>query len=320
VRILFITATRVGDAVLSMGILDSLIRRHPEARVTVACGPAAAQLFEAVPNLDRIIVLRKMRYSLHWLGMWTECIGRKWDILVDLRRAPLARLLFTGTRHHLARSRDPVHRVVKMAGVVGLTDDPPAPKIWTGDDHERRAAEIIPQGEPVLAIGPAANWQAKTWRPEYFGQLIERLTAESGILPGAKVALFGGPDERPSVMAAIESVPEARRIDLIGELHLLEVFACLKRCALYVGNDSGLMHMAAAAAIPTLGLFGPSREEHYAPWGDWGGVVRAAKDFDEIFPEGFDHRTSGSLMDSLSVESVAEAASELWQRTRGVGS
>ncbi len=64
-RILFITATRIGDAVLSTGLLDHLIGENPEARVTVACGPMAAPLFEAVPNLERILVLEKQAFSLH---------------------------------------------------------------------------------------------------------------------------------------------------------------------------------------------------------------------------------------------------------------
>ena len=56
-------------------------------------------------------------------------------------------------------------------------------------------------------------------------------------------------------------------IDLCGRLSLAEVAACLARCALFVGNDSGLMHLAAAAGTPTLGLFGPSRADEYAPAG-----------------------------------------------------
>ncbi|MCZ6607749.1 MAG: glycosyltransferase family 9 protein, partial [Alphaproteobacteria bacterium] len=74
-RILFITATRVGDAVLSTGLLDHLIRENPDARVTVACGPMAAPLFEAVPNLERIIVLEKQAFSLHWVRLWAACVG-----------------------------------------------------------------------------------------------------------------------------------------------------------------------------------------------------------------------------------------------------
>ncbi|MBD3668264.1 MAG: glycosyltransferase family 9 protein, partial [Kangiella sp.] len=76
--ILFVTATRIGDAVLSTGILGRLIADNPGARITVACGRAAAPLFEAVPGLERIIVLDKKRWSLHWLGLWSQCFRRMW--------------------------------------------------------------------------------------------------------------------------------------------------------------------------------------------------------------------------------------------------
>ena len=319
-RILFITATRIGDAVLSTGLLDHLIGRYPDARITVACGPAAAPLFEAVPNLERIIVLRKKKWSLHWLDLWVSCVGQFWDVLIDLRRAPLTYLLAGRDTRHLSRNTGEAHRVIHQAGLFGLADNPPAPRLWATDAHEKRAAELIGDGPPVLAIGPTANWVGKTWQPENFAKLIARLTASDGILPGGRVAFFGHGDERSEVADLIATVPADRCIDLMGGPDLLEVFACLKRCAIYVGNDSGLMHMAAAAQILTLGLFGPSREELYGPWGKLGAFVRAEKGFDEIFPEDFDHRITGSLMDSLGVDAVESAANELWQRTKGAAS
>ena len=65
-RILYITATRIGDAVLSTGLLSHLIGLHPEARFTIAAGPAAAPLFEAMPGLERSIAVPKERFGLHW--------------------------------------------------------------------------------------------------------------------------------------------------------------------------------------------------------------------------------------------------------------
>ncbi len=68
-------------------------------------------------------------------------------------------------------------------------------------------------------------------------------------------------------------------IDLVGKVDLLTAYACLKRARLFVGNDSGLMHLAAAAGAPTLGLFGPSDERLYAPWGPRARVLRGPRDF-----------------------------------------
>jgi len=316
VRILFVTATRVGDAILSTGLLDHLIRQHPQARITIACGPAAASLFHAVPGLENLVVLDKMVLSLHWLGLWAACIGRRWDILVDLRNAPVTYLLFAGRRFGMGRSRADEHRLVQLARVLGLEADPPSPHVWTGPEARERAARLIPDGPPVLAVGPTANWSGKTWRAERFVELVERLSGPGGILPGARVAVFGRDDERPQALPVIEAIPEHRRIDLVLGLDLVTVHACLARTAFYVGNDSGLMHLAAAAGVPTLGLFGPSQEVHYAPWGPRSAAVRTDQSYDTIFPPGFDHRTTGTLMDGLTVETAAAAANRLWGRVQ----
>ena len=71
-RILFITATRVGDAVLSTGLLDHLLRKHPHAKVVVACGPAAEGVFARMPNRAWTIVLEKRALRLHWWGLWRQ--------------------------------------------------------------------------------------------------------------------------------------------------------------------------------------------------------------------------------------------------------
>jgi heptosyltransferase III len=112
-------------------------------------------------------------------------------------------------------------------------------------------------------------------------------------------------------------VPEHRRIDLIGKVDLPTAAACLRRCALYIGNDSGLMHMAAAVGTPTLGLFGPGNETRYGPWGPRAAVVRTPLTPQQLMGHaGFDHRTTGTLMGSLTVDAVAAAATALYERTR----
>jgi ADP-heptose:LPS heptosyltransferase len=139
-----------------------------------------------------------------------------------------------------------------------------------------------------------------------------------GPLSGGRIAVFGGRDERKLAEPVFSALPEGTVIDLVGRVDLQTAFACLRRCSLYVGNDSGLMHMAAAAGIPTLGLFGPSRSEIYAPWGPRCAFVRTVESFDELVSQpGYDHRTTGSLMGSLAVAGVADAAETLWQSSYG---
>ncbi|MFZ3237989.1 MAG: glycosyltransferase family 9 protein [Stellaceae bacterium] len=311
--ILFVTATRIGDAVLSTGLLSYLVERHPGARLTIAAGPLAAPLFEAVPGLDRLIVVEKRRWALHWLPLYAAVGARRWDLVVDLRGSALAWLLRSGERRVAAKGEEGEHRVRQLGRLFGL-DPPPGPLLWTAPVHERQAAALLPAGAPLLAIGPAANWRGKQWRAERFAELALRLTASGGLLPGARVAVLAAEHERGQALPLFEAVPASRLIDLVGRVDLLTAAAVLRRSVMFIGNDTGLMHIAAAAGTPTLGLFGPSPIEKYAPWGQRTAVVRTAEAPETMFGPGFNHLTTGTLMDSLTVEAAENAARRLWRQ------
>jgi ADP-heptose:LPS heptosyltransferase len=190
--------------------------------------------------------------------------------------------------------------------------------IRVGQEQEQAARTLVHGDGPVLALAPTANWGGKEWPADRFVALVERLTGAGGILPGARLAVLSAPDERDRAVPVLEAVPAERRIDLAGRIDLLTAYACLQRASLFVGNDSALMHMSAAAGTPTLGLFGPSREQHYGPWGRCAASVRTELSFDEIIgAPGYDHRSSESRMTTLSVDRVAEAAERLWARQCG---
>jgi ADP-heptose:LPS heptosyltransferase len=262
-RILFITATRLGDAVLSTGLLDHLLRQYPQARFTVACGPVAQGVFARMPRLDRLIVVDKKRFDLHWLTLWASCAGTAWDLTVDLRGSGLTLFLRSRRRAIMRGGRRPGHRLTHLAGALGLAP-PPLPVAWTAPADRTEAERLLPAGRPIIGLGPTANWDGKIWPADRFVTLFQTLAKT---LPGARVAVFGGPGEteRQAAAAVLAALPDA--VDLVGKLTLPQAAACLARCALFVGNDSGLMHLSASAGAPTLGLFGPTPASEYAPAG-----------------------------------------------------
>ena len=274
-RILFVTSNRIGDAVLSTGLLDHLIRIHPDARITVACGPAAEGLFARMPNRERTIVMEKRPYGRHWLPLWAASVGIRWSLVVDVRASALSYLVPTRARAVMRKRPGyaSIHKVAQLAAMLRL-DPPPLPVAWTDAADRALAARLLPPGGPVVAMGPTANWSGKIWPVERFAALFEALAA--GPLPGARLAVLAGPGRAERDLAAplLAAIPVA--IDLAGTLSLAQAAACLGRAALYVGNDSGLMHLAAAAGAPTLGLFGPTSAAEYAPAGPRAAVARSA--------------------------------------------
>jgi heptosyltransferase-3 len=290
-RILFVTANRLGDAVLSTGLLDHLIRTHKEARITVACGPVAEGVFRRMPNLEQIVVLSKLPFGRHWLPLWGMAVIRRWDLVVDIRGSALSWLIPTRTRAVMHPSVG--HKTVQLAQVLRLSRPPP-PVVWFSAEDATCAASLMPAGgQPVIILAPTANWQPKVWPAERFVALFQRLAAAH--IPGAVPAVVAGPGEAEAAMARPiqEAFPNA--IDLIGRFSLPEIAAFVARSDLFVGNDSGLMHLAAASGAPTLGLFGPTNAGEYGPVGRCAAAVTS----------------TDAAMTSLSVDAAEEAAVRL---------
>lgn len=309
-KILFITATRIGDAVLSTGLLDHLLQTYPEGKVTVACGPLPAPLFEGFRNVERVIAMKKQPRNGHWIDLWKDVFGTKWDMVIDLRNSAVSRLVRAKKRyifgHHIDKDR---HKVEQMADVMRL-DPPPAPKLYFTDAQIGFAQNLINPlpGGLVLAIGPSANWIGKTWPAENFIKVMEWLTSKEGLMPGARVAVFAAPGEEAQARPVLQAVPANRRIDGIAKGNPAEVAAAISLCDFYIGNDSGLLHCAAASSVPSLGLFGPSYPHLYAPWGDHTAYVQTPKTFDELIDfEGYSSKTlDRTLMDGLQPDKVID--------------
>jgi len=312
-KILFVTYNRIGDAVLSSGVLSWLAEENPNAEITVACGPATASLFRDQPGVVRVIEMAKQRRAGHWLALWRQTIGIRWDLVVDLRASLIAFLLRARKRCVLQQDAS-MHRVPHIASVLGLSP-PPDPKLATGSGARSQARTLVPDGPPVLALGPTANWAGKAWPAANFVELMGRITGPAGFLSNGRIMVVGAQAERDAALPVIDAVPGDRLIDLVGRTDLPQTAACLERADFYIGNDSGPMHMAAAVGLPTLGLFGPSSESKYGPWGKKCASIRGPRSFEDIIADpAYDFRSTKSEMTDLDVDRVYDAALALHKR------
>lgn len=280
--ILYISPSRIGDAVLASGLVRTLVDEIPAARFTVVASALTAPLYAETPGLEATIVMEKRPGAGHWFALWRRVRGRRWGLVVDLRGSAMARVLRPARRAVHQPGESPVHKVIEAARLLNLEDTPPTPFLFTSPEIEARAETLTAGRGSILAMAPAANWIGKTWPAERFALVARSLLGAGGPLDGGRLMVLGGPADRAAAAPVMAAVPRSRCIDLVGREDLLVCYAALKRARLFIGADSGLMHLAAAAGAPTLGLFGPSDETLYAPWGPLARTVRGARKFSDF--------------------------------------
>jgi ADP-heptose:LPS heptosyltransferase/glycosyltransferase involved in cell wall biosynthesis len=148
-------------------------------------------------------------------------------------------------------------------------------EVWTdaGDESVARAILARPglsDGGPLVALAPGARWSFRRWPPERFTELGAWLQDEFR----ARIMIFAGKSERPLANRIESGLRKDRTVNLAGRTTLRQMAAVLKHCDLFIGIDSGPMHVATAAGVPTVGLFGAGEYGRFRPWGTAHEVIR----------------------------------------------
>jgi heptosyltransferase-3 len=154
-------------------------------------------------------------------------------------------------------------------------------------------------------VQPTSRWLFKCWEDEKVAQLIDALTAE-----GRTVVLTAAPDQKELAMITqIQSLCRSTRVvSLAGQLSLPQLAALIDAAQLFIGVDSAPMHMAAALETPCLALFGPTKLQHWRPWGDNNRVIWAGDYGSLPSPDAIDTNTQQRYLSAIPVEDVVAAA------------
>lgn len=271
-QVLFVTSNRIGDCVISSGVIREIGRQIPGAQITVACGRPPAPFFRSAPGVVRTIVLDKKKLAGHWFDLWRQVRSTRWDLVIDIRGSALAYLIPARRRVVYNRRWETGLRKVEMVSRLMGAEHPLDPELFIDDQARSDAAAVIdpqlaagPGPGPIIALAPIAHQPGKSWPADRWGELVRRLKAEPRF-DGWRFMLVGGPGDHPPAAPALAEAGEWA-IDFVGKGDILASAAAIDRADLFVGNDSGLMHVAAAAGRPTLGLFGPTEWWLYGPWG-----------------------------------------------------
>ena len=302
-RILVVKLADIGDVLTATPAIRALCETFPEARIDVLTTPAAAAaiakslpvgVLTAPRNLlngrgdvraviSLLVELRCGQYGavlfLHHLTLHSGVA--KYRLLATASGAPVTVGLDNGNGGWLTHAvpdegfgaRHEVDYWLRVVGLLGASVSDTR-LVAPDDDHDRQQAATLLAGlgpRPWIAIHPGSGGysMARRWEPARWAALADALASRYG----AQIILVGTPADGAEVVEA--AMTRACR-NLAGLTSVPELAAVLAQCDLFLGADSGVMHLAAAAGIPVVALFGPSNHLAWGPWTPAGGshVVR----------------------------------------------
>ncbi len=300
-KILVLRYRFIGDTILTIPFLRNLRRAEPSAYIAWVVAPGSAEVIKGVPYVDELIdwdpvTIHADSRGTHrtWKDRWGFIKGlraRHFDKVYVLKRSFSSAImaLFSGAperigfategRGLLLSKRVPYrhdrHEVENFLAVLradGIEVTDSFLECWTTPEEGEAAAGVIagagvPAGARLVAIHPFAANPQRGWRLEDFASLAALFSAQ-GFTP----VILGAPGDR-SAFDAAQVLFGAGAVDLVGKCSLRVTLALLKRCFLFVGNDSGIMHLAAAAGIPLVALFGPQSPVKFGPWSERAAVI-----------------------------------------------
>lgn len=278
-KILIFSFTFIGDAVLSTAVIQPLRRRFPDAHITFLVGTRAAALFTTEPQISAVHIYDNRGKHAGWKGrlrLIKTLRREKFDIVINLRDSLVAR--FIGAEHWgMGRSSGGNrHAVTRYLAVlqrrgVDTTDAHPHLQLTEKEQAEARRFLVGEPSQSRLCIGmhPGGNWIYKLWDAQKYAQLATTLSEKLG----ATILLFAGPDERERQAQVANLIEPSPLLIKTGNLRHLAAF--IAACDVYIGNDTGPMHIAAAVDTPVVALFGSTNHHRSGPYGEKHTVVQS---------------------------------------------
>ena len=329
----------IGDAVMTIPALESISRTRSNDEICILARPAVADLLSGQPFADRILqydfrgrhagllgreklvaelrkdnfdaaVLLQNAFEAAWLA-WRAGIPERIGYARDARGPLLTKAIRLPKEGELPKHES--HYYLELLRRARWCETSPVipPIRLLVTDTARAAAESTLRNAGSrentwrFAIAPGASYgAAKCWPPERFAQLADRLISESG----ANVIFFGTPGEK-DISSRILSHMKSHAISLVGETSMRDLTALFASCSAFIGNDSGAMHVAAAAGLPVIGIFGSTDPEGTAPVTEQFTLIRECVSCSPCFLRQcpVDHR----CMERITVDSVFSAAMQL---------
>ena len=293
-KILLVRLREIGDVVFTTPAVRALRLHFPDAQLAYLVEPTAAPIVAHNPHLDDVIVAPRTRGigGLRAdLALGNRLRKAHYDVAIDFHGGPRASLLTwlcgaprrigyeIAARSWMYTERVPRPRELRRRHSVenqwdllaplgiGLPDrsrdavEMMAPAAVTAAVDERLARAGVAAADAVIVMHVSAGNPFRRWPLEHFSAVARALAARN---PRRRIVVTSGPSERD----AAAHVVAASGALACGEFSLAELRALVDRAALYIGGDSGPLHIAATSRVPIVALFGPTLPERSAPWRD----------------------------------------------------
>ncbi len=307
-RILVIKLRYLGDVLLTTPVFDTLRSRYPDAFIAAVVNRGTEDMLTKNPAIDKILTIERDSRLLtdfqKQFQLIKEIRNLHFDIALELTHSDRAAVLawLSGARRRFAyrprkekrlhlkllltdlipvsKNLHVIEKHLEMARALGCSFLPTKPMLYWSPQDQSACEDILKSNGvsgnlPYVVVHPTSTAIHKVWTAEGYAALCDYLTEKKAI---RTILICGKDEEEFRLNRKICDLAKCPPLDLGGKLSLKQTAALLSKALLFIGIDSGPMHMAAAVGTPVLAIFGPSRPWRWGPWGE--GQVIVQKNWD----------------------------------------
>lgn len=350
-KILILELGGIGDTAMSLPAIKAVLNNYKNADITILTVPRTKAIIESLKsdsyrNLNVLSTDAMDRKGMNgWISLITEMRGKGYDLAIDLSavetfKAAIKRLLFfrsLGVKKTFGRDTDgrgwgftgrsedtltsdehEVIRKIKVVELLGLKADRIAPNLIITESELEHADDILTglsDKGPLIGINPGAFRPSRMWSARGFKQIARWLIEEMS----ASIVITGGEKEKSLAESIARSLPE-ESVRTVTGVSIMRFAALIRQMSLFITNDTGPMHIAAAVDVPIIALFGQTNINRYHPYMDDSRFVAIKKDhnlcpyfsFEDPLQECRRYDCDGkNCMDAITVDEVKEAVKKL---------
>ena len=262
-KILFVSLSNIGDAVMTLPTLIYLKKMYPSAKFDLICDMRSVEIFQSFPSINKIYIREKKGGIYYQFRFIRKIRQTNYDLAVDLKTDFL--LWFLRAKRKIRKvNNKSLHSVEKhFISICSNLKKIPDPKIYIPTKLQNNIKKVFPSNKgKTVALALGANSNHKVWPTKNYVRLLKLLKIKF-----ANIILIGSKNEMDKAQL-FKKLYTKKVYDFCGKLTLLETASVIKKSDFFIGNDSGLGHIASAVNTQSFIIFGDGDPDRYHPWGN----------------------------------------------------